>query len=237
MKTVSLKGRRTDMKRKCFTLIELLVVIAIIAILAGMLLPALNSAREKGRKASCTNNLKTIGMGLSLYADANDGYYPYRKYSWTQLIAPHINVSDSQTALDGKKTVFYCPSDNVGGTERVQNKHSPLSYCALSRGTDWNNGIGGSSESVCHKITRIRRPAAIPIFSDNRGGLHLYTTNNVSFVWGSVPAMANWKFHDDGRVINLGYYDGHVGSTNSYLSLYNGPIMKASDWIYSNLIK
>ncbi|MEI8040664.1 MAG: prepilin-type N-terminal cleavage/methylation domain-containing protein [Verrucomicrobiota bacterium] len=63
--------------RRAFTLVELLVVIAIIAVLAALLLPALASARDQGRKAACLSNLRQIGIGLINYATDNDGKIPF----------------------------------------------------------------------------------------------------------------------------------------------------------------
>ena len=63
--------------KKDFTLVELLVVIAIIAILAGLLLPALNKARESAGGVLCTSNLKTFGTAMLFYTDQSDSVFPH----------------------------------------------------------------------------------------------------------------------------------------------------------------
>ena len=113
--------KRDSVKRGFFTLIELLVVIAIIAILAAMLLPALQQARERGKATTCLNNFMTLGKGTQAYLDDHNGILSgmnngTRKWLARdiakRMIAPYLADSVSSKYVGADDSKVTCPSGN-----------------------------------------------------------------------------------------------------------------------------
>ena len=117
------------MKHKNFTLIELLVVIAIIAILAGILMPALSSARERGRSASCINNLKNIGTTAAQYSDDFDGWVlPTNVLNTARTTTKNWNRADSYfcNMLQKYNSVLNIVDMNIKKLSRMKKEEEKL---------------------------------------------------------------------------------------------------------------
>ena len=135
-----------------FTLIELLVVIAIIAILAAILLPALQSARQRGHSTGCTNNIKNFGMGTLNYAQDFEGYMPvYGSYPWLALRGYGMFKSyNIKTGSPPKlyDSVFFCPQIYKRPTHSFP---AGRSYYVWPKWSHYGAGAGN--------IRRVNKPA------------------------------------------------------------------------------
>ena len=212
--------------KKHFTLIELLVVIAIIAILAAILLPALNSARERGRSAACVNNLKQQATTLNFYADAHDDYLPaawtgvtgvknivgiYAGFwcdvlanagyfpGWEEVKASSSDTSIAQRNADGPTAILLCPSD----PQPFLLNHTYLMYSSYGM----NDKYAASIDSWM-KRGQITRYSTAPMIGDSWGGASTMAANVRGRITSGNLQAGNYPAHNG--TVNASFFDGHV---------------------------
>jgi prepilin-type N-terminal cleavage/methylation domain-containing protein len=148
---------------RIFTLIELLIVIAIISILASLLLPALAKSRELAKQTICAGNLKQIGIGIYLYLDSNNGWFP--DYM-TPIGGTGMGWGEAIKDFVGKEEVFYgCPS--------YDDKNFPPAFYWTSCSYGYNYWyLGRHSYGTFRKLSQIKFTSKIILCSDSDGDLN-----------------------------------------------------------------
>ena len=207
--------------KKRFTLIELLVVIAIIVILASMLLPALNQARDRAKAISCTNNLKQVGIGFGMYADNNKGIIPLAQVdienAWFYYLFKMTGLSTEFTWSDTSyipPNVTICPA--LSPFKWVGPKPLPRAYFkqtyAGSCGGWGSADIDPAGSNIFVKTDwalRVEKEIGrtLPIMSEGAKE----ATPNVQHcvVWNTHPEWGAFRLNHAGRA-NVLHIDGHV---------------------------
>ena len=235
-KTINTSPHSSPERKRSFTLIELLVVIAIIAILAGMLLPALQNARERSRTVSCLSNVKQLSSAILNYADTyaewlpagyngSGGEYPWASiiYSMTARKVNSARYSLGSFAPSG--SFFTCPSEKtpVGSSSKYYFAHGHYSLNAFLCAPEMNPTTSGSNQFVRRKLAQVRQPSiALLVFDGSSKTLPYFTyVSSTSYKAGEKIASRHGAgvggyetnadhFYVKGASMNGGFVDGHA---------------------------